>query len=788
MHLIITEKPSVAKDIAKVLKVTSQKEGYFEGNGYVITWAFGHLVRLADPPAYDPSYEKWNLDYLPIMPDTFIIEVQPEARVKKQFDTISGWMIRPEIETVICATDAGREGELIFRHIYTLSGSKKPIQRLWISSQTDTAIKEGFATLKKGDDYVPLYESAQCRSEADWIVGINATRAYTSRFSRGQGVMSVGRVQTPVLKMIVDRYQAHTTFVPETYYEIEAQIQHENGLFSGLWISKTGESRLTKKEEAHTIVDAVKTASTGNIKSLTEKTVTEKPPLLYDLTEIQKDANRLYKFSAEETLVGMQALYEKHKLLTYPRTSSRYLSNDLKPKMKGLITNVGELAEFLEPSKKLLTTELVLPSRIFDDQKVTDHHAIIPTDKKPELAGLSPEEKQLYFLVLRRFLAAFYPDCLKDQTEIISLFGAHTFRSFGSVIKQMGWRELYQHEKSDAKDEEALLPLVKEQDPITAQEIKLGEKKTKAPPLYTEATLLGAMETAGKNIEDEELRQAMKHCGLGTPATRAQIIERLITVQYVVRDKNKLLATPKGIQLIAYIQDKALLSAELTGNWEKKLYDIVSGTYSRTQYMQDIKTFTQAIIGQVKACTLEATGPIQNPVGTCPLCQGIVGETKMAFSCSQWKASGCTFKIWKTIAQKEISDTLAKELLKNKKTKPLKGFKNKEGSAFVASLAINTEGKVVFEFDPDDLESVGPCPLCEADVVERKMAFGCKNWKATGCSFTVWKDIAGKKITKTLVKTLLKKQETPVQTGFKKRDGSAFEAKLTLQNGRVTLV
>lgn len=786
MNLILTEKPSVAKDIAKVLKVQSQKDGYFEGNGYIVTWAFGHLVRLADPPAYDPSFEKWNLDYLPIIPENFIIEVQPEARIKKQFDTISKFMLAPETETIICATDAGREGELIFRHIYTLSGSTKPIKRLWISSQTDSAIKEGFATLKNGSDYETLYHSAQCRSEADWIVGINATRAYTSRFSRGQGVMSVGRVQTPVLKMIVDRYQAHTAFVPETYYEIDALIQHQNGEFSGLWISKTGESRLSKKDEAQKIVDEVKATPEGKIESLTEKTVTEKPPLLYDLTEIQKDANRLYKFSAEETLVCMQALYERHKLLTYPRTSSRYLSNDLKPKIKGLVEGLTGLPDFSPFASKLLEKELVLSSRIFDDQKVTDHHAIIPTDKKPELAGLSAEEKQLYTLVLRRFLSSFYPDCLKDQTEITSLFGIHKFRSFGSVIKQIGWRELYQHEKAETI--EVLLPLVKQEDPISPKEVKLGEKKTKAPQLYTEATLLGSMETAGKNIEDEELRQAMKHCGLGTPATRAQIIERLLKVQYIIRDKNKLLPTPKGVQLISYIQDKALLSAELTGNWEKKLYDMVTGTYSRDTYMQEIKNFTQEMIQNVKSCGIEATGPIQNPVGQCPLCQGIVGESKMAFGCSQWKATGCTFKIWKTIAQKEITDTIAKELLKNRKTKTLKGFKNKEGSPFVASLAIDAEGKIIFEFDPDDLESVGKCPLCEGDVVERKMAFGCKNWKATGCSFTVWKEIAGKKLTKTLVKALLKKHETPVQTGFKKRDGSAFEAKLVLQNGRVALV
>ncbi len=784
--LIITEKPSVAKDIAKVLKVTTQKDGYFEGNGYVVTWAFGHLVRLADPPAYDPLYEKWSLEYLPVIPEEFLIEVQPEPRVKKQYEVIRGHLCSASVEEVICATDAGREGELIFRHIYTLSGSQKPIKRLWISSQTDQAIKEGFASLKEGSEYVSLYHSAMSRSEADWIVGINATRAYTTRFSRGQGVMSVGRVQTPVLKMIVDRYQAFSAFIPETYYEIESQMRHANGEYSGLWQLDNGESRIVKKDEAAKILTELKATPSGTIYALTEKTVNEKPPLLYDLTEIQKEANRLFKFSAEETLSIMQALYERHKILTYPRTSSRYLSVDLKPKIKSLIENLTHLEAFSEAIKVLQSKELPMPSRIFDDAKVTDHHAIIPTDKKPDMSQLSPQERQLYEWVIRRFLAAFFHDCVKDQTEIITVFGKHCFRSFGSVIKQVGWRMLYADDKSD-KDDIPLLPSVIKGDLVTQKQTDMIEKKTKAPALYTEATLLGSMETAGKNIEDEELRQAMKHCGLGTPATRAQIIERLIDVKYIEREKNKLIPTPKGIQLISYIQDKSLLSPELTGNWEKKLFDMVKGDYSRDQYMQEIKAFTHEIIEQVKACTIESVGPIKNPIGQCPLCQGVVAETKMAFSCMQWRVTGCTFKIWKTIAGKEISETQAKELLKTRKTKTLKGFKNKEGKPFVAALALAQDGKVVFEFDPDEFESVGKCPVCEGEVIERKMAWGCRNWKETGCGFTIWKEIAGKKMTKALAKMLLKKGETDLQTGFKKRDGSAFEAKLILQNGRVEL-
>ena len=328
--LIITEKPSVAKDIARVLKISHKKEGYFEGNGYSITWAFGHLVKLADPPAYEPSYERWQLDPLPIIPDSFILEVGQDSGVQKQFKIIQTLLQSPHIEQVICATDAGREGELIFRHLYHISQCQKPIQRLWVSSQTDEAIQEGFKHLKPGTDYDSLYECALSRAEADWIIGINATRAYTCRFSRGQGVMSVGRVQTPVLKMIVDRHHAVQTFKPDHFYEVEVTLVHPNGLFKGLYISDTKESRLSALENANTIVTHFKESSQGIVHSYTAQTVHEKPPLLYDLTELQKDANKLFKLSADETLKTMQSLYETHKLLTYPRTSSRYLSTDLK--------------------------------------------------------------------------------------------------------------------------------------------------------------------------------------------------------------------------------------------------------------------------------------------------------------------------------------------------------------------------------------------------------------------------------------------------------------------------
>jgi DNA topoisomerase-3 len=717
MKLIITEKPSVARDIAKVLKVPNKKEGYFFSDTTLITWAFGHLIQLSHAQAYDPKYEKWDLADLPIIPDPFKLEVGGDSGTKAQFEVISKLLTSDKVTEVICATDAGREGELIFRHIYTLSGSQKPIKRLWISSQTDTAIKEGFDKLKEGKDFESLYDSALSRSEADWLVGINATRAYTRRFSFGKGVMSVGRVQTPVLKMIVDRFKANADFVPETYFEIQADICHHNGTFKGLWVTKEKESRLKTQEDADKIVAELKTAKTGTILSLTKKEVAENPPLLYDLTELQKDANKTAKLSADQTLKLMQSLYETHKILTYPRTSSRYLSSDIQPKIKNLFQTISNL-DIVQPfTDTILKRPIPNSKRIFDDAKVTDHHAIIPTDKKPDLSQLSKEELIIYTLVIKRFVAAFLDNCQKEHTEIISQIGPHWLISKGTIIRDQGWRAVYQNDptedddlespkkkkkgKKGTEDTEAMLPIVNETDPIKSDNEEALKKQTKAPPLFTEAGILAAMETAGKTIEDDEMRQAMKDCGLGTPATRAQILERLIKVQYIERQKNNLVPTPKGIELIQIIQDPELLSPELTGSWEQKLNQIVKKQYTRAAYMTEIKTLTDRIITNVKGASYNRPIELQgSSLGKCPLCEkGQVVETKMAYTCNQWKVVDCKFAIWKKIAQKDISETMAKNLLTKGETQVLKGFTSKMGKPFDAALVLK-QGKVEFKFEP----------------------------------------------------------------------------------------
>ena len=777
MKVIITEKPSVAKDISKVLNVTKKCDGYFEGSGYFITWAFGHLVQLVNPDAYDPSYKQWTMDLLPIIPETFKTEAVNDSGVKRQLSIIMSLLNKDSVKGVVCATDAGREGELIFRHIYDKANCDKPIQRLWISSQTDQAIKEGFSSLKPGEAYQPLYDSALSRSEADWLIGMNASRAYTIRYSNGQGVMSIGRVQTPVLKMLVDRYQDNINFKPTTYYEVMADIHHAKGVFKAKWFQKK-EDRILEKPVAEKIMLDMEAYPQCLIKKVTHKERKEKQPLLYDLTEIQKDANKRFKFSAEKTLSLMQSLYEKHKVVTYPRTSSRYLSKDLVPKLKERLENAAQLAPYKSISEKILSKKIRTSKRFVDDKKVTDHHAIIPTEKKADLDRLSVDEKAIFDLVMKRFLSVFLPECVKSQTDIISLFGKHTFKSNGTVIKLAGWREVYQDQVEEGA--ESLLPDVQDKDPVTHQSLQLREGQTKAPPLYNEASILAAMETAGRAIEDEEMREAMKDCGLGTPSTRAQIIERLIKVGYVERQKNKLVPTSKGCYLISNIQDKALLSAELTGAWEKKLNDMSKNSYNRVGYMKEIREFTINMVESLKQADLKVNVPEEDSLGACPKCDNAVVETASTYQCSNWRMTKCPFTIWKTIAGKVLTKEEAVTLLTEKRVGPLEGFKSKAGKSFRALLTFDDDDKVIFGFN----RSLGECPLCKGSVVESPKAYSCSQWRDTGCTFTIWKSIASRPLIEGEVMELIAKGKVTGLKGFKSRAGKLFDANLILKEGK----
>tara|TARA_B100001121_G_scaffold309545_1_gene336773 strand:- start:5356 stop:7707 length:2352 start_codon:yes stop_codon:yes gene_type:complete len=777
VKLIITEKPSVARDIARVLKVNGKKEGIIEGNGMIITWALGHLIEFTQPDEYGPEYERWEMGHLPIIPETF--KTKPIERSKQQYDIVKAQLERTDIKEVICATDAGREGELIFRLVYEAANCTAPIKRLWISSQTDSAIKAGFDTLKDGKSYDPLYDSARSRAEADWIVGINATRAYSIKFSRGRGVMSVGRVQTPVLKLIVDRYREHINFDSKPFYEIFLDLNHKNGEFQVKWFG-TKTDRFTDQSEAKKIEDKLMNESQAVIQSLTQKKVLEKQPLLYDLTELQKDANKQFKYSADQTLKIMQELYEKHKILSYPRTSSRYLSSDIAPKCPELLNKVSGLTEFSDAINTIKEQNYSIAKRMIDDKKVTDHHAIIPTDKTPNIGELPTDHKNIYLMVIRRFLSAFLPECEKSHTEIIASAADEVFKATGTMIIVPGWRQLAQ-QSEDKKD--VLLPTVTQGDPAEIKKVTLKKGQTKAPALYTEATILAAMETAGKKIDDDELRQAMKDCGLGTPATRAQILEKLIGVKYIEREKNKLIPTPKGEYLIDCILSEALVSPELTGNWEKELNNMAQSKGKRGEYMEKIKTFTKEVIQKVADDNSYTIGADQTIYGACPKCEkGKVIETPKAYSCSLWKSENCTFAIWKEMAQKKITETHVKSLLKSGQTKVIKGFKNKEGNPFDALLKI-INGEVKFDFQK---EVVACCPICEkGQVVETAKAFSCDQWRETGCKFAIWKEIASRKMTKSEVKSLLKNKELNDLEGFKARSGDSFKASLQLtEDGR----
>ena len=525
--LVIAEKPSVARDIAKTLGVSGKNEGYLTGENYVVSWAIGHLVTLAEPEAYDVKYKKWNFETLPILPDSMKLEAIKKTR--SQLKVLHKLMHSREIDEIICATDSGREGELIFRYIYEITQCRKPFRRLWISSMTETAIREGFAHLQDGSHYDLLYHSARCRAEADWLVGMNASRAYTIRYG---ALLSIGRVQTPTLALIVEKQKEIDAFVPQDYFEVQADFEQ----YTGFWIDEKENTRLDLREKAEQIAERVK-GQRGIVSEIVKEEKRQLPPLLYDLTELQRECNRKFGFSAKKTLDIAQSLYEKRKMITYPRTDSRYLSDDMVGKIKQTLGRLKDVPEFYPYAAEVLAKEkLPLSKRIIDNSKVTDHHAIIPTDTRLRTDHLTPEENKVFSLVAARFLAVFYPAYVYEATKVYTKVGLDTFLSKGKTVLQEGWQAVEKallseiRKNKTEKEEEQQLPPLTEQQPVIAKRTKVLDKKTKAPPPYTESTLLSAMENAGRFVEDEELKEQMKDSGLGTPATRAAIIERLLSV------------------------------------------------------------------------------------------------------------------------------------------------------------------------------------------------------------------------------------------------------------------
>jgi DNA topoisomerase-3 len=609
MRLIITEKPSMGRDVAAALGATRRGEGYLEGKDDIITWCIGHLVELDDPETYDPKFKSWRMETLPIIPGEF--KYHASERTLDQFKVIKTLLGRDDVTTVVNAADAGREGELIFDLVYTLARSRKPVERLWISSLTRDEIIAGFNRLKPASEYTGLRDSARSRQQADWLVGLNATRAQTikARGAGHDGVYSLGRVQTPTLALIVGRDEEIANFVPTNYYEVIADFESAAGAYRGTWFDKSG-SRFDHKDAAEAVVFKVKDKP-GAVEKVEKKASKERAPLLYDLTALQRAANARYAFPAARTLELAQTLYEK-KFITYPRTSSRHLSTSVNQELKGHVeaAGVGPYVKFIETILARGTPKLT--SRHVDDKKVTDHHAVIPTKQRIEPNALAPDEKRVYDLVVRRFLAAFYPDAELERTTITTAVEGERFITRGTVVLKAGWREVdppgrEDRKKTDGEDEaeDAELPPVSAKQAVETKNVEAVAKQTKAPPRYSESSLLGAMETAGKKVEDEELRLAMKDSGLGTPATRAAVIETLLKREYITRDKKSLTATPKGIAVIKLLPSQLLKSAELTGSWEQKLARMARGEYARDAFMGEVKVMVTELVGQIAAAEME---------------------------------------------------------------------------------------------------------------------------------------------------------------------------------------
>lgn len=812
MKVVLAEKPSVARDLAAFLGAGQKHEGYFEGSGYQVSWALGHLVELKEPQDYDPALKRWSLASLPFVPERFELRVIEDQGARRQFSVVR--RLFKAADELICATDAGREGELIFRYILEMTGStRKPVKRLWLSSLTEEAIRTAFRKIKPASDYDRLYAAARCRSESDWIVGLNATRFYTVRFGARGLLWSVGRVQTPVLAMIVGRDDEIRTFRPEPFWELKTR--YRDTLFK-----HTGE-RFKKQEEADQLLKNIGEAPfvVDDVRKKPEK---ELPPQLFDLTELQRFMNRRHGMSAAETLKAAQSLYEA-KVITYPRTDSRYLTADMKDQVPGILRKL-ETIKHAEIAKLELDA-LPFTGRIVDDKKVSDHHAIIPTGKISQSS--SGAEQKVFDAVVTRLIAAFYPACAKQVTTVEGSSAGVPFRARGVRIEDPGWTVLYPRKTTDKKkEEEQELPAFEPResgphDPF----VEKGE--TTPPKPFTENTLLGAMETAGKLVDDDQLKEALKEKGLGTPATRAAIIETLLRRGYIVREQKNLAATDLGRYLIAVIHHRALKSPEMTGEWEARLREIEGGRMDPRRFMEEIVQYTSQIVETGGSSRVD-----ESRLGDCPRCGKNVIEGRRGYGCSGWK-EGCVFVMWKEHDGMALDLQQVRELLQHRsspkreaegdvllslastgaivevpvpKGPPATGApgapmaaqmfgKRTKGKAPrpKRDVTSSTSGTSPKRREPrapkEPREPKGPagplgkCPTCGSEVVEGMKGYGCKEWR-TGCKFVIWKTIAGKKISARTAKALLT-GKNPELKGFKSKAGKPFDARLKLEDGQV---
>ena len=819
MKVVLAEKPSVARDLAVFLRANSRHDGYWQGGDYQVTWAFGHLVELKEPGDYDPSLKRWTLESLPFVPDEFELRLRGDDGARKQFAIIE--RLFRSADSLICATDAGREGELIFRYILSLTRCEhKPAERLWLSSLTPSAIAAAFRSIRPLSDYDNLYAAAKCRSEADWIVGLNATRNYTVRYRsihsgtktdktadekklrRQSGLLwSLGRVQTPVLAMIVRRDDEIRTFRSEPFWELLTKYRNVQFRFTG--------DRFEKEDEANRRLEAIKPHPL-KITKVSGRTEKSPAPQLYDLTELQRDMNRRFGMSAADTLAVAQSLYES-KLITYPRTDSRYLSKDMR---KDIPKVLAQLKTY-KPAEidRLNLQSLSFSSRIINDAKITDHHAIIPTGSNP--ASLNDRQRKVYEAIVIRFIAAFYPACEKQITTVDAVADKTVFRARGIRVVVAGWTQLYPKENKKSKQagdesgEPQTLPAFKQGESGPHRPfIKSGQ--TSAPKHFTENTLLGAMDTAGKLVDEAERREALKEKGLGTPATRAATIETLLHRNYIQRSAKHIIATDLGRYLVAIVKDANLTSPELTGEWEAKLKQIEMGGLHPDVFMDQIAEYTRSIVRSDDVVQSDS-----DIYGDCPLCGKEIMKGNKALGCSRWR-DGCKFVLSPEYRGVSLTMTMLRELLQlGVASKPIvidderPVLLGMSRSGVIVEIPVprgdeqDTAGKQsgrsksksssprkkstttgsVAKHPTSD--SIGKCPLCQSPVVETPKAYSCSRWRE-GCDLTIWKTISGRKISVTHAKKLLQSGKTPMIKGFKSKAGKKFDARLKLVDGKVS--
>ena len=754
MILCIAEKPSVGKEIARIVGANTRRDGFFEGNGYLISWTFGHLCTLKAPDDYSPDWKRWMLEFLPMIPPKFQLKVIDNSGVQKQFNTLK--TLLDQCTSVVNCGDAGIEGELIQRWVLAKALNTKPVKRLWISSLTDEAIAEGFKNLKDSKEYDLLYAAGNARAIGDWLLGMNASRLYTIKYANGKGVLSIGRVQTPTLALIVNRYNEIMNFVPEIYWELKTTYREV--------IFNSTKRKFTSKEDASLLLEQIK-SSLFEIVSNTIKKGNESPLPLFDLTSLQVECNKKFNFTADDTLKHIQKLYEQ-KLVTYPRVDTTYLPDNMYPKIKGILSDMKPYAEF---TSVLLDKPIKKSKKVFDDKKITDHHAIIPTGIVPP-SGMYLPEKQVYDLISRRFIAAFYPDCVVSNTVVLGDVNGNEFSATGKVILEEGWRVLFPKKETDAKEgDEQLMPLFVKGE--KGEHIPdLQEKQTLPPKMHTEGTLLRAMETAGKQVDDLELRELMKDNGIGRPSTRANIIETLFKRNYIVRQRKNLVPTITGIQLIKTINNELLKSVELTGLWEKKIRQIEKGEYDVNLFLSEMKEMVSNLMYEVKSesgklITIESeakkevvenktteikendkknspstTKPkLENALITCPKCkQGTILKGSTAMGCSAYK-EGCNFKIAFDYFGKKLTENQISTFIQKGKTSLIKGFII-DGKKQNGHLILNKDSEISFVKEENETPVYSEnqtCPKCKTGkLIKGKTALGCNRYKE-GCDFRV---------------------------------------------------